>query len=241
MGILHRDIKPSNLLLDRAGKVWVSDFGLVHVPAAESMTFTGDVMGTIRYMSPEQAAGRTQFVDHRSDIYSLGITLYEMATLTRAFASDNREDFLRRIATEEPLAPRRLNRSIPLDLETIILKAVAKEPTDRYASAQAFADDLRCFLDGRSTLARRPTLVERAAKWTRRHRRLVMAGMLALALLAPDIQSGGLEDCGRAAENGGGRPNGGSKLPQCPGVARPLRIGYRLALATRPRHGGGPP
>ncbi len=184
LGILHRDIKPSNLLLDRSGKVWVSDFGLAHVPAADSMTFTGDVMGTVRYMSPEQAAGRTQFVDQRSDVYSLGITLYEMATLTRAFESANRDEFLARIAKDEPIPPRRVNPAIPLDLETIILKAVAKEPPDRYVSAQEMADDLRRFLDGRPTTARRPTVVERVTKWTHRHRRLVAAAVLALAALA---------------------------------------------------------
>ena len=173
MGILHRDIKPSNLLLDETGKAWITDFGLAHVPSDETMTMTGDVMGTVRYMSPEQASGHTQFIDQRTDIYSLGITLYELSTLRRAFDTETRDQFLRCVADQEPLAPRRLNPAIPIDLETIILKAIAKEPAQRYVTAGEFAVDLRSFLEGRPTLARRPTVLDRVAKWSRRHRQIV--------------------------------------------------------------------
>ncbi len=181
-GILHRDIKPSNLLLDRTGKVWVSDFGLAHLPSDESITMTGDVMGTIRYMSPEQAAGRSRFLDHRTDIYSLGITLYEMATLTRAFDMEHRDEFLACIASLEPKAPRRLNDSIPVDLETIILKAIAKSPEERYETAAAMSADLRRFLAGQPTLAQPPTILDHAAKWTKRNLRLVTMSLLALTV-----------------------------------------------------------
>lgn len=184
-GIVHRDVKPSNLLLDRDGKVWVTDFGLARFQTAEAgLTSTGQVLGSIRYMSPEQAAGRSNLLDQRTDVYSLGITLYEALTLRPAFDGDDRADLLRRIGEEEPLAPRRIRPSIAVDLETIVLKAISKSPEARYQSAQEFADDLRRFLDGKPALARRPTLLDHAGKWTRRHAKLVAAGACAAAALA---------------------------------------------------------
>src|SRR5262249_59189142 len=121
--------------------------GLAQVQSEAGLTQTGAVVGTLRYMSPEQAAGRRGVVDHRSDIYSLGVTLYEFLTLQPAFPGDDRQDLLRRVAGEEPPAPRRLNPKVPKDLETIVLKAMAKFPAERYPSAQELADDLRRFLD----------------------------------------------------------------------------------------------
>ena len=180
-GIVHRDVKPSNLLLDDAGKIWIADFGLAHIPNDVSMTATGDVLGTVRYMSPEQASGRGTFVDHRTDIYSLGLTLYELVTFQPAFSSNRRQRLFEQLATE-PAAPRKLNRAIPVDLETIINKAMSNEPADRYGSAQALADDLRRFVEGRPTHARRPSLADRLAKWSRRHRRAVAAAALALVI-----------------------------------------------------------
>ena len=187
-GIIHRDIKPSNLLLDGSGKVWVADFGLARIQADAGVTATGDMLGTVRYMSPEQAAGRTAAVDERTDVYSLGITLYELLTLRDAFAGEDRQEVLRRILHEEPLAPRRMNPSLPVDLETIVLKAISKSPETRYRSARDLADDLRCYLEGKPILACRPTLVDRLAKWARRHKRAVqvasvLAGILFLGLL----------------------------------------------------------
>ena len=182
-GVIHRDIKPANLLLDEAGKVWVTDFGLARAPQETGVTLSGDVMGTIRYMSPEQAAGRTAYVDHRTDVYSLGITLYELLTLRPAFPTQNRQAFLRMIEHTEPTPPRQLNRNIPADLENVVLKAIAKEPAARYATAQEFADDLRRFLEGKPTQAKRPTLLDRAAKWTHRHSRLVAATLMVMALM----------------------------------------------------------
>jgi serine/threonine protein kinase/WD40 repeat protein len=183
-GIVHRDIKPANLLLDGAGRLWVVDFGLARLPSDAGLTLTGDLLGTLRYMSPEQALAKRLVVDHRTDVYSLGVTLYELLTLRPAFPGSDRQDLLRRIADEEPAAPRKLDRSIPADLETVVLKAMAKEPAERYATAQELADDLRRFLDDRPIVARRPRLSQRAWRWGRRHRRLA-CGMSVAAVLLP--------------------------------------------------------
>ncbi|HUY91676.1 MAG TPA: serine/threonine-protein kinase [Pirellulales bacterium] len=177
MGVIHRDIKPANLLLDVESNLYVTDFGLARLQDSPGITLTGDVAGTLRYMSPEQALAQHGLVDHRTDIYSLGVTLYELLTLTPAFDAPNRHAILRQISQDEPVAPRKRNPAIPLDLETIILKAMAKEPERRYATAKALADDLQRFLEHRPIQARRPTLVESAAKWSRRHRGLVAAGV----------------------------------------------------------------
>jgi serine/threonine protein kinase len=181
-GVLHRDVKPANILVDAAGHVWVTDFGLAQVQSDPRLTTTGNLIGTLRYMSPEQAAG-DQVVDHRTDIYSLGATLYEILALRPAFGGSDRATVLRRILHDEPAPLRRLNAAIPLDLETIVAKATAKSPADRYATAQALADDLRRFLEDRPILAKRPSLLEKAAKWARRRRGLV-AGAIAVLLLA---------------------------------------------------------
>src|SRR5262249_15365451 len=136
----------------------------------DGLTRTGDLLGTLRYMSPEQAQARRAAVDHRTDVYSLGATLYEVATLHPAFTGCDRHELLNRITRDEPLVPRRLNPSVPPDLETIILKAMAKEVSDRYPTAQDLALDLHRFLEDRSINARPPSSIDRAAKFTRRHR-----------------------------------------------------------------------
>jgi serine/threonine protein kinase len=181
-GVIHRDIKPGNLLLDAGGHLWVADFGLARSPAGPGLTATGDVLGTLRYMSPEQALAKRALVDHRSDIYSLGVTLYEAVTLEPAYPGRDREELLRQIAAGDPRPPRRVNPAVPFDLETILLNAMAREPEGRYATAQEMADDLRRFLDGRPVLAARPTLFERATRWVRRHRQAVAAAALGLIL-----------------------------------------------------------
>ncbi len=183
-GIVHRDVKPSNLLVDHAGKLWVTDFGLARMQADSGVTLTGDVVGTLRYMSPEQAEGRSTLVDGRTDVYSLGVTLYELLTHCYAFPGEDRQSLLRQIIGEDPVPPRRLNPAIPIDLETIVLSAMAKSRDERYASAQALADDLDRFLSGKPTHARRPTLADRAVKWARRHRSLVVVATCAMFLLS---------------------------------------------------------
>jgi eukaryotic-like serine/threonine-protein kinase len=181
IGVIHRDIKPSNLLIDCRDHLWVADFGLARLPQDEhDLTRTGDLVGTLRYMSPEQLRGERGVIDARSDIYALGATLYELLTLRPAFEARDRNDLLRRILDEEPAHPRRLNPSISRDLETIVLKAMEKEPSARYGSARALADDLKRFLDNQSIQARRPSLFDRTVKWSRRHRAAVVATVTAV-------------------------------------------------------------
>lgn len=179
-GIVHRDIKPANLLLDGRDHVWVTDFGLARCKNDAGLTTTGDLVGTVRYMSPEQALARPGQIDHRTDIYSLGATLYELLTLEPVFGGNDRQDLLRQIAHDEPRPPRSIRKTVPRELETIVLKALGKSPDERYATAQDLADDLRRFLEDRPILARRPTLVERSAKWLRRHRGLAAATFVVL-------------------------------------------------------------
>jgi serine/threonine protein kinase/WD40 repeat protein len=196
-GIVHRDIKPANLLIESTAfasehsaltthhspRLWITDFGLAHLQGDTALTASGDLVGTLRYMSPEQAQAGRAVIDHRTDIYSLGATLYEFLALTPAFAGDDPRDLIRRICEEEPPALRRLDPAIPADLEVIVLKAMAKEPSERYARAQEMADDLRRFLDDRPILARRPTRAQRARRWARKHRPLVASIAAAAALL----------------------------------------------------------
>jgi WD40 repeat protein/serine/threonine protein kinase len=175
LGVVHRDIKPANLLVDEPGNLWITDFGLAHCQSQAGLTLSGDLVGTLRYMSPEQALGKRGLVDHRADIYSLGVTLYELVTLEPAFGGSDREELLRQIAFDEPPPPRQRNKAIPRELETIVLKAIEKSPEARYATAQELADDLRRFLEHKPIQARRPTMLQRAAKWCRRNPRLAGA------------------------------------------------------------------
>jgi eukaryotic-like serine/threonine-protein kinase len=180
--VLHRDIKPSNLLIDVRGNLWVADWGLAQVQGEDGMSRTGDVLGTLRYMSPEQALAQRVVIDGRTDIYSLGVTLYELLTLHPAFEGGDRQDLLRRIAHEEPRRPRKLVPALPRDFETIVLKAISKEREDRYKSAQELADDLRRFLNGQPIQARQPGPVDLALRWARRHRRSVASAAMLLVI-----------------------------------------------------------
>jgi serine/threonine protein kinase/WD40 repeat protein len=181
-GVVHRDVKPANLLLDLAGNVWVTDFGLAHFLGGAGVTATGDLVGTLRYMSPEQALGQRGYLDHRTDVYSLGATLYELVTLQTPFPGEDRADVLRRLLHEEPTPARRVNPRVPIELETIVAKAMAKSPAERYATAQELADDLERFLDDRPIQARRPGPLVRTRKWARRHLPIVVSLGVSLAL-----------------------------------------------------------
>jgi serine/threonine protein kinase/Flp pilus assembly protein TadD len=183
LGIVHRDIKPANLMLDERGQLWVTDFGLARTTAESGLTMTGDVLGTLRYMSPEQALARHGLVDHRTDIYALGVTLYELLTLRPAIGGQDRREILSRIADEEPVSPRKLNRAIPADLETVVLKAIHKEPQGRYATARELADDLRRVLLHEPIRAKKPTWAQHAGKWSRRHPAAMRWAMFLLVLL----------------------------------------------------------
>ncbi len=184
-GVVHRDIKPANLMLDAQGRLWITDFGLARLKDDSGLTDSGDVIGTPGYMSPEQTRGGGQaVVDHRTDIYSLGVTLYELLALEPAFAGADRAETLRRILQDEHRPLRRLNPAIPRELETIVHKAIAKEPSDRYATARALAEDLRRFLEDRPIAARRPSVTEHLARWVRRHGAAALGAVLVLIFMA---------------------------------------------------------
>lgn len=180
-GVLHRDIKPSNLLLDRRGTVWITDFGLAKHEDHEAITQASDIVGTLRYMAPEQLNGSA---DNRSDIYSLGLTLYEMLTLTPAFGQTGYGQLIHRKTTGSPVSPRAVNPAIPRDLETIVLKACAADPAHRYPTAGALAADLERFLDDRPIQARRATPAERLWRWSRRNPAIAALSAAAVLLLA---------------------------------------------------------
>jgi tetratricopeptide (TPR) repeat protein len=182
LGVVHRDIKPANLMVDSRGELWITDFGLARIRGDVSLTRSGDLVGTLRYMSPEQALARRGVVDQRTDVYALGLTLYEMLTLRPAFDGRDHHELLRQIAMDEPMAPSRLNKAVPRDLETIIMKAICKEPSNRYATAQELADDLTRFCEDRPILTRRPTVLERGFRWGRRHWQIVAAVATGLLL-----------------------------------------------------------
>jgi tetratricopeptide (TPR) repeat protein len=176
-GVLHRDVKPANLLLDAQGGVWVTDFGLAKAVGHDGLTRSGDLVGTLQYMAPEQLQGR---YDARTDVYGLGLTLYELMTLRPAFIDEDRGGLLKKIEKGDPIPPSQLVTGVPRDLETIVLKAVQPDPRHRYASAQEFTDDLQRFLEDRPILARRATSAEQLVRWCRRNRAVASLGGIAL-------------------------------------------------------------
>ena len=166
-GVIHRDIKPANLLVDPQGTVWITDFGLAHAAREAGVTQAqGSLAGTLRYLAPEQFQGQ---VDTRSDVYSLGVTLYELLTLAPAYEASDHSSLIRSITQSEAPRPRKINPSIPRDLETVVLKAMTREPQRRYISAQDLADDLRNYLQGLPIKARRLGYGEQLGLWAKRN------------------------------------------------------------------------
>ena len=145
-GVLHRDIKPPNLILDSLGNVWVTDFGLAKFEEGDDLSHSQDMIGTLRYTAPERFRGVSE---RTGDIYALGATLYELLTFRHAFEGKDQLDLIHRIENEPPVPPRQLDRRIPRDLETIVLKSLAKDPSHRFKSALEVADELRRFVENR--------------------------------------------------------------------------------------------
>ena len=185
-GILHRDIKPSNLLLDLRGSVWVTDFGLAKADDQPNLTATGDILGTLRYMPPEAFEGQA---DARSDLYALGLTLYELLAFRPAFDQKDRPRLVQQVTAAEPPRLGKLNPQVPRDLETVVHKAIDREPGRRYPSAAALAADLRRFLEDEPIEARRQSEAERLLRWARRHKG-VAAALSAVALLLVLLAAG---------------------------------------------------
>jgi serine/threonine protein kinase len=175
--VLHRDIKPGNLLVDRRGNLWITDFGLAQMRSDSQLTVTGELVGTIRYMSPEQALAKRVAVDQRTDVYSLGATLYELLTLEPGFRGHDRQELLRQIAFDDPRPPHALNRHLPRDLETIVMTALAKSPAHRYSSAREMAEDLYRFLNDQPIKARPEGAVRWLWRRARRHAASLVLGL----------------------------------------------------------------
>jgi serine/threonine protein kinase len=177
---LHHDIKPANLLLDAQGVVWIMDFGLAKAMDESHGSQSGSLAGTLRYMAPEQFSGKC---DHRSDIYSLGLTLYELLTLRPAFADSSRSNLIRKITQELPIPVRRLCPKVPRDLEAIVMKAIVRDPNVRYQSAGDLGNDLQLFLEDRPVSARSMSSFERTWRWARRNRAVAAMSFAAFLFL----------------------------------------------------------
>jgi hypothetical protein len=179
-GVLHRDVKPANLLLDQDGTVWLTDFGLAKLIDEQPLTASGEWLGTLRYLAPECLRGEASV---RSDLYSLGLTLYELLVGVPAFPETERARLMRQISESSPQALRDRDRTIPPDLETIVMKASAREPEDRYATASELAEDLGRFLEGRAIQGHRAGAVRQLARWIRRNPALAALATTTIALV----------------------------------------------------------
>ncbi|MHC4493602.1 MAG: serine/threonine-protein kinase, partial [Planctomycetota bacterium] len=180
-GVIHRDIKPSNLLLDRTGRVVVTDFGLARLTDSASLTSTDAIVGTPKYMSPEQILPGTRPLDGRTDVYSLGATLFHVIAGRPPFEAPSVQAFIRSIMEDRAPSPRRFNRQIPHDLATIILRCLEKDPADRYAGASQLADDIERLLAGERIHAKPKGLLALSYEAVRRHR--IIASFSAVALV----------------------------------------------------------
>jgi WD40 repeat protein/serine/threonine protein kinase len=171
-GVVHRDVKPSNLLLDAHGTVWVTDFGLAKADDQQDLTHTGDVLGTLRYLPPEAFEGKA---DARSDVYALGLTLYELLAFRPAYDAADRPSLINQVSAAEPPRLRSLAPDVPVDLETVVHKAIERDPDQRYRTAGELADDLGRYLRDEPIQARRLSVTERLWRWSRRHRAVSVA------------------------------------------------------------------
>ncbi len=185
--VIHRDIKPSNLLISQDGQLHISDFGLARMEEQPGLTQTGECLGTPYYMAPEQISADTNKIDGRTDIYALGATLYEILTLQPPFPGESRDQVIAQIVRDEPTPPRSHNKRVPRDLETICLKAIEKEPSRRYQTADQMAADLRAYVNRFAISAKRIGPVARTIKWSRRHRGLSFALATSTVLAAMAI------------------------------------------------------
>ena len=191
--VIHRDVKPSNLLQDEDQKIWLTDFGLARRFDDLRMSMTGAMLGTPNYMSPEQASPARHPIDHRTDIYSLGATLFELLTGRCVFLAETPHAVLAQVLAEEAPPLRELLPNASRDLETILMKCLEKEPSDRYQTAGHVADDLAAFAEGRSIKARRPSVIEQASRWKRHNQKAVSwaatAAATAVTVLAISVAS----------------------------------------------------
>lgn len=189
-GIIHRDIKPANLILAEDGRIMIADFGLAKTTEDGSFTATGAFLGTLRYVSPEQAMAKRVHVDHHTDIYSLGATLYELLCFQPAFPGEDEKDILGAIIARDPAPPQSILPFVPAELDTICLRCLEKSPAARYPTARALGEDLRRFIHDLPIVAKRPGPIQRVQKFVRRHRAVVfssMAGVLLLAVATPVV------------------------------------------------------
>ena len=230
-GVLHRDIKPANLLLDLKGTVWVADFGLAKAKESHNLTLDHEILGTVRYMAPErfERAG-----DHRADIYALGLTLYEMLTLRPAFDGENQARLIEQAVHANPPRPRTINPAIPLDLETVALKAMEHDPAQRYRDAEELAADLRRFVEDRPVRACRATPSEQLWRWSRRNP--VMATLITTVFLVTTVGAMTASVLALARMRMPGKRQGNATLP-APLCSREDRSSSRPS-SPRPRPTG---